>query len=228
MPFTKQNSADLFHAKPSRVHASISATDRIWHPNIVKIDLAAAANLIDIELLKRERRSHIQLCQQPRYTDAIGHLIRFHGVIIFYAGLSDMRTRIWFGVFRDLPPKVLLGNAFNSRHLNEIEPKAGLVRLVNYRPAPILATQNESMGPLCLSQPPESTRCIDSTLGRKNHDIRVARTRTKPTNSQYFIPVTMEERGLMSVASHPELLNRYWKTAAKKIRKQTSPQHSVY
>lgn len=52
IPFTKQNCANLFDTKQSRVYTSISAAVRKWHPQIVKIDSAAGPNLIDIELLK--------------------------------------------------------------------------------------------------------------------------------------------------------------------------------
>lgn len=109
-PFTKQDSAHIFHSKPSRANALISATGRIWQPHMVKIDSAAGPNLIDIELLKPEWRAHIQLCQHPRYIGVTGHSIRFHGLIPFYVELGDMRTRTWFSVASDLPPKVLLGN----------------------------------------------------------------------------------------------------------------------
>lgn len=140
IPFTKQDSADLFHEKQSRVHASISATGLIWHPRIVTIYSAACSNLIEIELLKPEWPSHIQPCQHPRYPGATGHSIRFHGIIQFRVELTDMITRIWFGIISYLPPKVLLGSSFSSRHLKAIDPKAGLVQLANSLPSPILKT----------------------------------------------------------------------------------------
>lgn len=92
IPFTKADYANLFRAKPSRIYASISAVGRIWHPHIVKMDSAAGPNLIDITLLKPEWCDHIQPCQHPRYTGAKGPSIRFHGVILFYLELADIRT----------------------------------------------------------------------------------------------------------------------------------------
>lgn len=74
-----------------------------------------------------------------------------------------MRTRILFGAISDVPRKVLLGNAFNSRHLKEINTKAGLVRLFNYRPSPILANRNESIAPISI--PHHKIQHVDS-IGR--------------------------------------------------------------
>lgn len=156
------------------MHSSISATGSILHSHIITIDSATGPNLIDIELLKPEWRSDIQPCQYARYIGATGHSIRFHVVIHFYAELADMQTRIWFGVVRDLQPKVLLGNPFNSRQVKAIHPKAVLVRLLNSLPALILANRIKSIAPISIPKPLESTRRLDSNLNQNNHYIRVA------------------------------------------------------
>lgn len=126
-----------------------------------------------------------------------------------------MRTRIWSGVISDLPPNLLLGNAFDSPHVKAIDPKVGFVRLVNTYPAPILATRNELFTPISVPHPLESTSRLCRTLNENNHDNRIAQTRTIASNSQRFIPVTTKV--LIFVESRPELLNRYRTTATKGI-----------
>lgn len=125
-----------------------------------------------------------------------------------------MRTLFWFGFVSDLQPKVLFGNAFNARHVRAINPKVGLVRLVNSRPVPILGTSNDSIASIRVPQPPKSILRLDGILNDNNQDIRVYRSRTMPPNSQCFVTVTIKARGLISVNPRPELLDWYWKTTA--------------
>lgn len=161
---TKEDSANLLRAKPSRLNASISAARCIWHPHIVTIDSVVGPNLINIELLKPEWRDHIQQYQHPRYTGTTGHSIRFHGVTPLYLELDYIRAQIWFGVVSNLPPKLLLGNAFNYSQVKSIDPKADLVRLIGSRAGPILATRDDTVAPISISQSPDTARCIDSSL----------------------------------------------------------------
>lgn len=82
---TKQDTVDQFHAKPSRLHASITATGNKWKPKIVSIDPKEISNLIYTELtMPQWWKSQIQPCRHPRYTGATGHQMRFHYVIPLY------------------------------------------------------------------------------------------------------------------------------------------------
>lgn len=47
IPFKNQDSVDLFHAKPLRLQASISATVGVCHPHIVAIYSSVGPNLIE-------------------------------------------------------------------------------------------------------------------------------------------------------------------------------------
>lgn len=69
------DSANLFHAKQSRVHASICATGRMWHQKIVNIDWDSSHKSIGIEFLKQKWRSNSSPCHHPRCNVSIGNLI---------------------------------------------------------------------------------------------------------------------------------------------------------
>lgn len=115
--------------------------DAFGTQHIVTIDSAVDPNRIDIELLNPEWKQHIQPFHHLRYTVETGRSIRFHAVMQLYVDVADIRTRVRFGVVRELAPKILLGNAFNSRYIKTIAPKAGLVRLTASRPMLILAIE---------------------------------------------------------------------------------------
>lgn len=106
----------------------------------------------------------LQILFSKRDFAGLFHTAQRLGEKICFCSLLGTRQNCVFVVASDLRPILLVWNTFNSRHVRAIGPKSGIVRLVNYRPAPILATGNESITPRSIPQPPESTSCIYSTL----------------------------------------------------------------
>lgn len=140
---------------------------------------------------------------------------RFHCVIHFFLEPTDIRTRVRVGAVRNITPNILLVNVFNARYIKARYPMGGLVRLIGWRAAPILATRNDTLALISTPQAPKPTR-VDSSLVDNNYDIRTARCLKIPPNSQCFVPVMTEARGRILMEPSPELLNRYRGLATKR------------